>query len=467
MLQRMLRKKAIGHIHPESTLFRSLNSFDLTLMGIGAIIGAGVFVLTGIAAATKAGPAIVISYIIAGLASMFAALAYAELAACIGGTGSAYSYAYAGFGEFIAWIIGWNLLLEYVMSVGTVAIGWSGYVVNFLEAIHIRLPIAITQNPFDGGVINLIAMSIIIALTCLLCFGVKHSARVNAVVVFIKLLTIAIFIAVAAFNVDPSNWSNFFPFGWSGVMEGAALVFFAYIGFDALSTAVEEAHEPQRSIPIGIIASLIVCTLIYIIVSALLTGIVPYTLLNVQSPVADALLKIGYKSIGGVIAAGAVAGLTTVMLVMFYGLTRICLAMSRDGLLPVMFARVNLHTHTPVRIIVITGMLIALIAGLAPINRAAELVNIGTLAAFTFVCGGVMVLRSTFPDIPRPFKLPFNPLIPLLGIISCIYLMINLPAITWWRFLIWTIAGVVLYFMYGMWHSVLRKQDLTPPRAQD
>lgn len=457
MWRSMFRKKPIGHIHPESSLFRSLNSMDLTLMGIGAIIGAGVFVLTGIAAATKAGPAIVISYIIAGFASMFAALAYAELAACIGGTGSAYSYAYAGFGELLAWVIGWNLLLEYVMSVGTVAIGWSGYVVNFFEAIHVHLPDAITRNPFEGGIVNLIAAGIILLLTFLLCFGVKHSARINAIVVFIKLLTIAVFIFVASFNIHIENWSNFFPFGWTGVMEGAALVFFAYIGFDALSTAVEEAIEPQRSIPIAIMASLVICTVIYILVSALLTGIVPYTALNVQSPVADALLQIGYKSIGGFIAAGAVAGLTTVMLVMFYGLTRICLAMSRDGLLPVAIAKVNSQTHTPIRIILLTGIITATIAGLAPINRAAELVNIGTLAAFVFVCGGVIVLRNTLPDIPRPFKLPFNPLFPGLGIIFCIYLMLNLPVVTWWRFLVWTIAGVLIYFLYGIRHSVLRK----------
>lgn len=458
MISSLLRKKAITHVHQDSSLFRSLNALDLTLMGIGAIIGAGVFVLTGIAAATKAGPAIVISYIIAGLASLFAALAYAELAASIGGTGSAYSYAYAGFGELIAWLIGWNLLLEYVMSVGTVAIGWSGYVNNLFEALHIHLPDALTKNPFEGGVINLLAVFIIITLSGLLCFGVKHSARFNAVIVFIKLITIAVFIVVAIPNVDTQNWSNFFPFGWLGVMQGAALVFFAYIGFDALSTAVEEAVHPQRTIPIGIIASLIICTIIYIVVSALLTGIVPYTSLNVRSPVADALLKIGHHSAAGIIAAGAIAGLTTVMLVMFYGLSRICLAMSRDGLLPACVAKIHPQTRTPVRIILINGVLISLIAGVAPINRAAELVNIGTLSAFVFVCAGVMVFRWSHPTIERPFKLPFNPVFPLLGILSCLYLMINLPGITWWRFLIWTIIGLLIYFLYGMKHSLLDKQ---------
>lgn len=460
MLRSLLRKKPIRHvhIHEDSSLHRSLNAVDITLMGIGAIIGAGVFVLTGIAAATKAGPAIVLSYMIAGLASMFAALAYAELAASVGGTGSAYSYAYAGFGEFVAWIIGWNLLLEYIMSVGTVAIGWSGYVNNLFQAVHIPLPDAITKNPFEGGVINLLAVFIIIALSALLCLGVKQSARFNAVIVFIKLLTIVIFIVVASQHVNVQNWQNFLPFGWIGVMQGAALVFFAYIGFDALSTTVEEAIHPQRDIPIGIIVSLIICTLVYIIVAALLTGIVPYTTLNVRSPVSEALLHIGQHATAGIVAAGAIAGLTTVMLVMFYGLTRICLAIAKDGLLPLVIARIHPQTRTPIRIIVASGIVIAFIAGFAPIDRAAELVNIGTLAAFTFVCGGVLVFRRTHPDIPRPFRLPFSPVIPLLGILFCVYLMTNLPLVTWWRFLAWTVAGILIYFLYGMKHSVLRNQ---------
>jgi len=323
--------------------------------------------------------------------------------------------------------------------------------------MHISLPDAITKNPFEGGVINLMAVLIIAALTGLLCIGVKQSARFNAVIVFIKLITIAVFIAFAIPDVDIKNWDNFFPFGWTGVTQGAALVFFAYIGFDALSTAVEEAVHPQRSIPIAIIASLIICTLIYIVVSGLLTGIVPYTSLNSPSPVADALLRVGHRGAAGVIAAGAVAGLTTVMLVMFYGLTRICLAMSRDGLLPVAVARIHPHTRTPVRIILITGCMIAIIAGVAPINRAAELVNIGTLAAFTFVCAGVIAFRWTHPDLARPFRLPFNPIFPLLGILFCVYLMFNLPMITWWRFIIWTIIGIAIYFLYGEKHSLLRK----------
>jgi len=455
MLSRLLKKKPLDEFRRTSALLHSLTAFDLTLMGIGAIIGAGVFVLTGIAAATKAGPAIVLSYVIAGLASMFAALSYAELASSIGGSGSAYSYAYAGFGELIAWIIGWDLLLEYVMSVGTVAIGWSGYVNNLFQALHIKLPDALTKNPFEGGIINLLAVLIIILLSLLLCLGVKQSARFNAVIVMIKLITIAIFITLAIPNVNLENWQHFMPFGWTGVMQGAALVFFAYIGFDALSTAVEESINPKRDIPIGIICSLAICTIIYILVSGLLTSIVPYTSLNVRSPVAEALLLIGHHTAAGFIAVGAIAGLTTVMLVMFYGLSRICFAMSRDGLLPAFFSKINPNTHTPIRIIIFNGVFMGLIAGIAPINRAAELVNIGTLAAFTFVCAGAIAFRRSHPDINRPFKLPLNPLIPSLGIFFCLYLIVHLPAITWWRFIIWAIAGFFIYFLYGIKHSVL------------
>lgn len=454
MISRLFARKPITHHDAHSELHRMLTAFDLTLMGIGAIIGAGVFVLTGIAAATKAGPGIVISYLIAGTASMFAALSYAELAASVGGTGSAYSYAYSGFGEFIAWMIGWNLLLEYSMSVSTVAIGWSGYIVNFLDVLNLHLPEQLTMNPFRGGWFDVPAASIIFLLAGLLCLGIRHSARFNAYVVVIKLLTIAFFIAVAAVNVNTSNWHPFFPFGATGVMSGAALVFFSYIGFDALSTAVEEAVEPQRTIPIGIISSLVICTLIYIVVSLLLTGIDNYVNLDMESPVAEALLNIGYHKAAAVIAVGAIAGLTTVMLVMYYGLTRICLAMARDGLLPKSLAHIHVQTRTPMRIIFIMAILMALIAGLTPIDHAAEMVNIGTLTAFIFVCAGVVVLRRTHRDLHRPFRLPYDPLIPVLGVISCAYLMVYLSPVTWWRFLVWTIIGLIIYFAYGYRHSV-------------
>lgn len=434
-----------------------LTAFDLTLFGIGAIIGAGVFVLTGVVAATTAGPAVVLSYLIAGLAALFAALSYAELAASIGGCGSAYNYAYVGFGEFIAWLIGWNLIFEYSLSVSTVAIGWAGYVRDMLLSFHLDLPLAISQGPFLGGDLNLMAVIIVGVLTALLCIGVRESARFNALIVCIKLLTIIVFIAIAVTHLNPQHWSPFFPFGWSGVMKGGALVFFAYIGFDALSTAAEETIRPQRDVPIGIILSMIICTLLYILVAALLTGIVPYQTLNVSSPVAAAMLEIGYPLIAGIISAGAIAGLTTVMLVMFYGLTRIFLAMARDGLLPIFFSKINARTRTPIPIIACSGFIIAAFAGLMPIHRAAELVNIGTLTAFTLVCAGVIILRWTQPNMPRPFKLPLNPLIPTLGVIFCLYLMANLPAITWWRFIIWLTLGVIIYFLYGKKHSLLQK----------
>ncbi len=459
MISRLFVKKPISHHHAHGELQRMLTGFDLTLMGIGAIIGAGVFVLTGVAAATKAGPAIVLSYMLAGMAAMFAALSYAELASSVGGTGSAYSYAYAGFGEFIAWMIGWDLLLEYSMSVSTVAIGWSGYVSNFFSAIHLTLPLEFTTNPFNGGIFDVPAAAIIFALGGLLCFGVKHSARINAVVVAIKLLTIGFFILVAAFNVNSANWHPFFPFGTTGVMMGASLVFFSYIGFDALSTAVEEAIDPQRNIPIAIILSLIICTVIYIIVSALLTGINSYTSLDVESPVAESLLNIGYNKSAGIISVGAIAGLTTVMLVMYYGLTRICLAMSRDGLLPKNLAHVNPKTHTPIRIIAFMAVLMGLVAGLTPIDLAAEMVNIGTLMAFIFVCAGVIVMRVTHRDLHRPFRLPMSPLFPALGIIFCLYLTLFLSEITWWRFLVWTIIGIAVYFAYGYRYSVNQRKQ--------
>jgi APA family basic amino acid/polyamine antiporter len=472
MISRLFAKKPISNYQASSELQRMLTTFDLTLMGIGAIIGAGVFVLTGVAAATKAGPAIMFSYMIAGTASMFAALSYAELAASVGGTGSAYSYAYSGFGEIIAWMIGWNLLLEYSMSVATVAIGWSGYVTNFFEAIGLPLPEMLTMNPFHGqpppvagstnaalttyagGWFDLPAALIILVLAALLCLGVKHSARINAVIVVVKLATIAFFITIAAFNINSANWHPFMPFGTAGVMSGAALVFFSYIGFDALSTAVEEAIEPQRSIPIAIISSLVICTIIYIIVSTLLTGIDYYTGLDVESPVSDSLLKLGFNKAASIISIGAIAGLTTVMLVMYYGLTRICLAMARDGLLPKKLAVINPNTHTPVRIILIMAVIMAVIAGLTPIDRAAEMVNIGTLMAFIFVCGGVVVLRSTHKDLHRPFRLPYSPLIPILGVLSCFYLTTYLSELTWYRFLIWSIIGITIYFLYGYRHSI-------------
>ncbi|WP_295433627.1 amino acid permease [uncultured Thiodictyon sp.] len=453
----LLRTKTINADHHlvDTGLRRVLGPVDLTLLGVGAIIGAGIFVLTGVAAATYAGPAIVLSYVVAGFACAFAALAYAELAAAIGGCGSAYGYSYAGLGELVAWIIGWDLILEYSVAVSAVAIGWSAYMNNALQAMGLALPAELLKGPLEGGLINLPAAAIVLILGLLLTLGVRQSARFNAAMVLIKLLAIGVFIAIAVSHVNPANWSPFMPFGWSGVMGGAALIFFAYVGFDAVSTAAEEARNPQRDLPIGILVSLAVCTLIYILVAGLLTGVVPYATLNVGSPVADVVLRLGYPWGAGLVAAGAIAGLTTVMLVLYYGLTRVFLAIARDGLLPPLFARVNPRTQTPVRVIAASGLLMAAIAGLTPIGDVAELVNIGTLAAFFLVSVGVLVLRYTHPDLPRPFRTPFSPLIPLLGAASCLYLMASLPLVTWLRFGVWLALGLLIYFTYSRHHSAL------------
>lgn len=452
----LFRKKEIINPTKNSEYFRQcLSAFDLTFLGVGAIIGAGIFVLTGIVAATTTGPAIVLSYVMAGLACAFAALSYAELAAMIGGCGSAYGYAYAGFGELVAWIVGWDLLLEYSISVSAVSVGWSGYFNDLLLSLNIHLPFVLLHGPTAGGAINCLAIAIISALSLLLVLGIKSSAYINNLMVLTKLLVIFLFIIIASTEVNPKNWVPFSPFGWAGVMRGASLIFFAYIGFDAVSTAAEEAINPQRTIPIGIIASLIICTVLYIVVSGLLTGITHYTSLDVPSPISHSLLLLGYKFAAGFIGVGAIAGLTTVMLVLFYGLTRIFFAMARDGLLPQYFAATHKKTKAPARIILLCGVTMASIAGLVPLNRLAELVNIGTLFAFIIVCIGVIVLRYMRPDLARPFKTPFMPYIPLLGIICCTYLIFYLPWITLLRFVIWMLLGLFVYFNFSRHNSVL------------
>lgn len=482
------RKKPANSESSGPALNRVLSAWDLTLLGVGAIIGTGIFVLTGVAAATQSGPAVVLSFVVSGIACAFAALAYAELSASVGGCGSAYGYSYAAFGEFIAWVIGWDLVLEYGVSVAAVANGWSGYLKRGLASMDMPLPEMLTKGPWatkgvevngvmtqvaDGGIVNLPAVIIIMLLMVMLIVGVKQSARLNAAMVFVKLLTIGVFVFVAGKVVfmdiakAKELWTPFMPFGWFGtgedgkhfgILAGASLVFFAYVGFDAVSTAVEEARNPQKDVPIGILASLIFCTMIYIVVSGLLTGVVKYDTLNTSSPVADALSAIGFKAGAALVSAGVIAGLTTVMLVLYYGLTRIIFAMSRDGLLPLSLGEVNEKTRTPVRTTVICGVIMAVMAGFIPLGALAELTNIGTLAAFVLVCGGVIMLRVKQPNLPRPFKTPGGLAVPFLGVLSCGALICFLPPETHLRFVLWLVVGVLIYFAYGIRHSALNKR---------
>lgn len=458
----LFRKKAVNaEENTNNSFLQCLSSFDLLFLGVGAIIGAGIFVLTGIVAATQAGPAIVLSYVVAGMACAFSAFSYAELAGSVGGCGSAYGYAYAGFGELVAWIVGWDLLLEYAISVSAVSVGWSSYLNDLLLALQIKIPTSLLLAPAKGGLFNLPALLIIFILAGLLVYGVKLSSRINNLIVFIKLLIILLFILIAVKEVKPQNWSPFMPFGWRGVMDGASLIFFAYIGFDAVSTAAEEAINPQRDLPIGIVGSLVICTLLYIIVSGLLTGIVPYPSLENSSPISHALLTLGYKIAAAIIGVGAIAGLTTVMLVLFYGLSRIFFAMARDGLLPDFFSVINGYTKTPIRIILFSGSLIAMLSAFVPIKDLAELVNIGTLFAFITVCIGVIILRYTHPNMPRSFKTPMMPVIPVLGIFCCSYLIYHLPYVTLLRFVIWMFSGLIIYYYFGRFNSVLNRINPT------
>lgn len=461
-------KPIVTHGDSGSGLKKVLGPVDLVLLGVGAIIGAGIFVLTGIAAANYAGPAIILSFVLAGTVVGFAALSYAELASAIGGAGSAYSYGYHGLGEFIAWVIGWMLILEYAVAISAVSVGWSGYVNNALMAMGMGLPETLTRTPVEGGLVNLPALLVIAGLGTLLATGAKVSAQFNAIMVVVKVAAILLFIGVAVFHIDTSNWHPFIPepsinpngemaYGWGGIAMGAANIFFAYIGFDAVSTAAEETKNPGRDLPIGILGSLAICTGLYMIVSLLLTGIVPYTALNVASPVSAALLKVGANWASGMIAVGAIAGLTTVMLVLYFGLTRILFAISRDGLLPPFFSHVNEKTGSPTRVIVLAGLVMACIAGFAPLKDIVELTNIGTLGAFMVVCAGVAVLRVTKPDMKRPFRTPFSPVIPVLGILGCMYLIVNLSPHTWTRFSVWLAVGLVIYFAYSYRNSHMNK----------
>ena len=489
----LFRRKDVASLQSElaadHSLKRALGAGNLVMLGIGAIIGAGIFVLTGQAAATYAGPAIVYSFLLAGLACAFAGLCYAEFAAMIPIAGSAYTYGYATLGEFFAWIIGWDLILEYLFAASTVAVGWSGYAVSLLRDMGIDLPAAYTSAPYnhaappDAGfniwrlftegwvrnpdaVLNVPAMVIVGLITVLLVIGIKESSRFNNIIVVIKVTVVLAFIAFGMAYINRENWEPFVPaqtgpgaFGWSGILRAAGVIFFAYIGFDAVSTAAQETKNPQRDMPIGILVSLAICTVLYIAVSLVLTGIVKYTELNVPDPIA-----VGINAAGAGLAwlrpfvkIGAIAGLSSVILVMLMGQPRIFYTMSKDGLLPPVFSAVHPRFKTPWLATIVTGAVAMLCAGLLPIGLLGQLVSIGTLLAFAIVCAGILVLRRTDPDIPRPFRTPWVPVVPVLGVGFCLYLMSGLPLDTWARLIVWMAIGIAIYFFYGRKHSKLNK----------
>ncbi len=463
--QQLFRRKPAAILLAEAGakaggLKRALGALDLTLLGIGAIVGAGIFVLTGVAAAKYAGPAIIVSFVVAGSACAMAALCYAEFAAMIPIAGSAYSYSYATMGELVGWIIGWDLILEYAVGAAAVAVGWSGYLAVILDGLGLHLPSALTRAPGSapGAIIDLPAFLIVLLITAVLYVGISESARLNSIIVFVKLFAVAAVIAVGSFFVRPANWSPFAPLGWSGVMKGAAVIFFAYIGFDAVSTAAEEVVDPKRDLPIGILGSLFVCTLLYIVVAAVLTGMVPAHLIDLKAPLASAFVIRGLNVVAGIVSLGAVAGLTSVLLVLLLGQSRIFFAISRDGLLPSAFSRVHPRFRTPYVPTMLTGLAVGLTAALLPIQEIAELTNIGTLFAFVLVCIGVWILRYAEPEIARPFRTPLVPAVPILGVLFCGYLMASLPLVTWMRFFVWMALGFVIYFGYGRYHSRLSRE---------
>jgi basic amino acid/polyamine antiporter, APA family len=479
MAHSLFATKPISELHEVTStneLHRVLNARMLVMMGIGAIIGTGIFVLTGTAAANHAGPALVLSFIIAGIGCAFAGLCYAEFAAMIPVSGSAYSYSYVTLGEGVAWFVGWNLILEYLFAAATIAVGWSGYVVSLMNQIGLHMPDALTNAPFakgqghwemvrTGALINLPAVLILCVMSALCYVGIHQSARFNAIVVAIKVTVIVLFIGFGAWYVQGANWQPFIPpntgpgqFGWSGVVTAAGIIFFAYIGFDAVSTAAQEARNPQRDMPIGILVSLAICTVLYIAVAAVLTGMVPYPELNTPAPVAMALDRYpGLSWLAGWVKLGAIAGMTSTMLVMLLGQPRIFYAMSKDGLLPPIFARVHPKFRTPSFSTVLTGVVAATVAGMLPVTILGELVSIGTLLAFIVVCIGVLVLRRTRPDLKRPFRVAAPWFVCTAGALICAYMMISLPKDTWVRLIGWTFFGLLVYVLYGRKHSALRR----------
>jgi len=473
----------------EHRLRRVLGPWTLTALGIGGIVGTGIFILTGVAAHDKTGPALVVSFVVAGLACVLAALCYAEFASMAPVAGSAYTYAYATLGELLAWIIGWDLVLEYTVAAAAVAHGWSAHFRDLLHSFGAHIPAALGNAPFDfdpalgrfvatGAILDLPAILIVAILAWVLVRGVRESARFNAVMVAVKLSVILFVIGVGAFYVDPANWRPFAPYGWSGVaifghtlfgqsapdgapvgvLAGAAIMFFAYLGFDAVSTQAEETRRPQRDVPFGIVMSLLICTVLYIAVAGILTGMVPYDRIDIDAPVSDAFAQRGLPWARRLIDLGAITGITSVLLVQLLAQPRILMAMGRDGLIPPrLFAAVHPRFGTPWRATIVTAIVVSVLASLLPLRILAELTNIGTLFAFVVVCAAVLVMRRVQPHAERPFRVPLAPFTPLLGILICLVLMLSLPAENWLRLVVWLALGLAIYFAYGRRRSVLAR----------
>lgn len=482
-MRKLLLKKTLAELNKQADsenngLKRHLSALNLTLLGVGCVIGAGIFVLTGTAAQMHAGPAVALSFIVSAFGCLLAGLCYAEFASMIPVSGSAYTYGYATMGEFVAWIIGWDLILEYLFGSATVAVGWSGYVTSFLKDWGINLPASISQSPFiydhsgwhtTGAIVNFPAIFIILIMTALLVIGIKESAKFNNAIVLVKVIVILLFIGFGISHIDVQNWTPFIPentgvwgqYGWSGILTGAGVVFFAYIGFDAVSTMSQEAKNPKRDMPMAILSSLVICTVLYIGVSLTLTGIVNYKDLNVSAPIALAIDRAGASLVWlrPIIKVGAIAGLSSVVLVLLLGQSRIFYAMASDGLLWKSFSKTHPKFKTPHVATLVTGVFAAFFAGVFPIGLLGELVSIGTLLAFVIVCVGILILRKTEPNAPRPFKTPWVPLVPILGALVCFAQMASLPTDTWVRLIIWMLIGFVIYFTYGRKHSHARKRS--------
>ena len=473
----------------ENRLRRVLGPIQLSALGVGAIVGTGIFVLTGEAAHDRTGPALMLSFVVSGFACVFAALCYAEFASMVPVAGSAYTYAYATLGELFAWIIGWDLVLEYAIGSSTVAHGWSAHFQEFIPLLNLHIPKHLSSGPFDylpatgqfvrtGSYLDLPAILITFSVTVVLVKGIRESASFNAVMVAIKVCIVLLVIGVGAFYINPANWHPFAPFGYTGVnffghhllgkmsaggeplgmFAGAAIIFFAYIGFDSVSVHSEEARNPARDVPIGIITSLIVCTVLYIAVSAVLTGMVPTSEIDRNAAFVIAFKRVGLTWMQYLVAAGAMTGITSVLLVMMLSQPRVLLAMGRDGLVPnSFFGAIHPRFRTPWKSTILTGIFVAVMAGFLPLSILAEMTNIGTLFAFVIVCGAVMVMRKTNPDAKRPFRAPLVPLVPILGILTCLLLMFSLPAGNWYRLIIWLLIGFAIYFLYGRQHSVMAR----------